>query len=159
MKQKKQRLLKTLYERFAHHKKDDLETYKKEIKEKLAEYYLILGKKQKKSDVFLSLDVFEALKELNIIVSGTFYVSNTKDGKYVEDTYVFSDIWEKIETKKWLKDNNDRFLKVQVLASDFKDGVLVIYQNTRITDNFFNMHILRDKYSDFLLEGNIAHLV
>jgi hypothetical protein len=159
MKQKKQRQLKTLYERFAHHKKEDLESYKKEIKEKLDEYYLILEKKQKKSDVFLSLDVFEALKELNVIVSGTFYVANTKDGKYVDDSYVFSDIWERYETKQWLKDNEDRYLKVQVLASDFKDGVLVIYQNTRITDSFFNMHILRDKHSDFLLEGNVAHLV
>lgn len=157
---KKKRHLKTLYERFSHHKTENLEDFMKELKTTLLNYYTEAERyKVVNSNNPLPTNIFEVLKKLNIMSSGTFYVQGfIDDGAYYSDAEVFRDIWEHIKVDKHLRNNDKKYLKVQVLKADYKDVVLVIYQNTRTLDRHFNMHIIRDKNGEFLLQGNIAHL-
>lgn len=157
---KKPRHLKTLYERFSHHKVENLNDFTQSLKEKLNTYYAEATRhKIVNSDNPMPTNIFEVLSGLNVLVNGTFYVNGVKDGEFNQDAEVFRDIWERIRVAKHFSSTDDKFLKVQVVRADFKDAVLVIYENTRTLDGYYNIQIIRDKHSEFLLEGNVAHLV
>jgi len=153
---KKQRHLKTLYERFSHHKVENLELFKKNIYELLKNDFEKHNIDFKRNRTNKEWNVFVAIDKLNIQLSGTFYLSANFDKTGYSDAYCFSSIFEKINIKKTFSSKNERFLQVKVLASDFKDAILVIYEDKNISSLPFNIHIIRDKYSNFILQGNIA---
>jgi len=155
----KQRKLKTLYERFSHHKVNDLPGLEEEIKNKLISDYEQWEIDIKRGRTDKDWSPFEAIDRLNIQYSGKFYVSGECSDKGYSDAYCFRDIWEKIVLEKPFKTTNENFIEVRVLGSDYKDAVLVVYKSYRQSDGRFYTHILRDKHSDILLEGNIAKIV
>jgi len=157
----KQRHLKTLYEKFSHHKVNDLEGLMKSIKSDLTEYFIREEQQKRRHNIHPNYDVFKAMLELNISYSGKFFLSNQRTKNcYFGEVEAFRLIWEKPISNRELKGKKGRFLEVQVIASDFKDAVLVIYRDRSTLDNRpFNMQIIRDKHSEILLEGNIGHIV
>ena len=157
----KQRHLKTLYEKFSHHKVEDLKELKKSIKEELTEYFKREEQQKRRHNIHPNYDVFKAMLELNIFYSGKFFLSNQQtDNCYFGEVQAFRLIWEKPKSDIDLKGKEGKFLEVQVIACDFKDAVLVIYKDYSTLDNRpFNLQIIRDKHSEILLEGNIGHIV
>jgi hypothetical protein len=100
------------------------------------------------------------MDRLNIQYSGKFYVSGYCGERGYSDAYCFSDIWEKITTKTTFKDRDENFMEVRVIGSDHKDAVLVLYRGVAGSGSQrFHMLIIRDKHSDVILEGNIAHIL
>lgn len=157
---KKARQVKTLYERFSHHKVQDLESAKNAIKEKLQMIYLEdIRTAERAGDYFntWNWNVFDALLKSDIPFAGTFYVSGDHSSKFYSDAYCFREIFEKIRVEKELHGDKFKYLEVKVLVSDFEDGVLVLYRDHQ--HPYFNLHIIREKDSNVLLCGNIAQVI
>jgi hypothetical protein len=157
----KQRHLKTLYDRFSHHKVENLKELEKDISSRLIDFFTREDQQYRRHNIEPISDVFQAMLKLNIPYSGKFFLSNSQtDNCYFGEVEAFRLIWEKPLSDVNLKDKDGKFLEVQVIASDFKDAVLVIYKDRSTFDNKpFNTQIIRDKFSDILLEGNIGHII
>ena len=154
----KPRHIKTVYERFSHHKVENLEKLKVEVISQLRAYFDSQDQKDRRHNITPNYDVFKAMKELNISYSGKFYISNyrNENTKFWSDVDSFHKAFEKCVCDVKLKGKVDDMMEVQVIASDFKDAVLLVYKD-RSSFHHFNVHILRDKHSELLLDGNIAH--
>ena len=85
----KERHIKTVYEKYSHHKVDDLVEFKKKLDFHLKEYYLNV-ERYKNRDLNLATNIFEVLANQNYMISGTFYIRGSKDGEYYQDADVFS---------------------------------------------------------------------
>jgi len=157
----KQRHIKTLYEKFSHHKVNNLKELEKEIDEKLFSFFSREEQQYRRHNIIPVQDVFEAMLILNLPYSGKFYLSNEQtDNCYFGEVEAFRLIWEKPLSDIKLKKKNGLFLEVRIIASDVKDGVLVIYKDRNTMDyKPYNMQIIRDKHSNIILEGNIGHIV
>lgn len=157
---KKRRHIKTLYERFSHQRVDDLAGLKANINESLKSDYEEHKRAYYRGRTEDAVwDLWKALGRLNVPYGGKFYVSCDYSEKFYSDAYCFRDIWEKIVPEKPFDATEELFIEVRVLAADFKDAVLLIYKDRNTLYAPFNIHIMRDKHSDVLLEGNIAHVV
>ncbi len=155
MKTGKPRMLKTLYERFSHHRVDDLPALQANIVESLKEDWKRNNRDFKYGRTEKEWDLWEAIDRLNIQYSGKFYVSADCKIKFYSDAYCFRDAFEKVVIEKPFTTTDEKFMEVRVLGSDHKDAVLVVYKDYG-SGKPFNAHIMRDKHSDFLLSGNIA---
>jgi len=169
----KNRQTKTIYEKFSHHKINNLKIYKEEIKKKLDIYFSYCEKKN------IIFDLNKALLELNINVDGKFYLRGLgepnkinkygnesegyfKDGKWIAyydccDAYYFQDFDEplpRVELK-----NGKEYVEFQVLMSDYDNKSLIIHKDIR--DNLYWMKIISSspKNNDILLEGNIGRYI
>jgi len=152
----KNRHIKTVYDRFSHHKVEDLKSLKEEVRIKLSEYFESQEQKHNRHGIEPNYDIFKALHQLNISYSGKFYISNHRDdNKPWSDVDKFYQAFEKCVPDVQLEGRTDKLIEVHVIAADFKDAVLLIYKDR--SSYRYNMHIVRDKHSELLLEGNIAH--
>ena len=83
----KQRHLKTIYERFSHHKVQDLTKFQKEITEQIKMLWSYEEKQNRKNDINEGIDLWDLLVKYNIVTSGTFYMKGLGEPGNVETHY------------------------------------------------------------------------
>lgn len=181
----KQRHLKTIYERFAHHKVKNLVEFQKEINEKIKTLWTAEEKQNMKNNINKRVDLWELLLKHNINIDGTFYMKGLGEPGNVETHYTNGELLPELYEKegkwvdgKWkgyydrcdayyfqgydtplprvtLKDGKE-YVQFKVLASDFDNSSLVIYKSRDY--NFFETKITSSnpRHCEVLLEGNIG---
>ena len=184
----KNRHLKTIYERFAHHKVQDLRKFQKEITEKIMTLWITESKQNLKNNINKGVDLWELLLKHNINIDGTFYMKGLgepgnvetcwangeplpvpfeKEGKWVDGKWKgFYDRCDAYYFQGYdtplprviLKDGKE-YVQFKVLASDFENNSLVIYKSRDY--NLFETKITSSnpRNCEVLLEGNIGYYI
>lgn len=184
----KNRHLKTIYERFSHHKVQDLKEFQKEISQKIKTLYDVESKQNLKNNINKNIDLWELLLKYNINIDGTFYMKGLgepgnvethyangellptpyeKDGKWVDGKWIgYYDrcdayYFQEYDTplpRVTLKDGKE-YVAFKVLASDFENNSLVIYKSKDF--NLFETKITNSnpRNCEVLLEGNIGYYI